>query len=242
MKLIPLTTLPSLVKARKLSRFQLLAILLLSFCWPLSAQQQETSYGLSLSVALEKKLSRVFDLKVEEELRLLNNEVNFDRNMATVGLDYALFERKLKLGAYYSFIYLYNDDHYYEPRRRYYFNVSYKESLSQFTLSWRGRAQGTYRDESTGEYKINPKYVMKNKFQVDYAIWGKPWDPYLSCDLYNDLNNPKGNKLTRFRYQLGASWRLNRTDYLDFFTRYDHYLDHRDPLVFSLGVGYKMKY
>ncbi|MDR1809020.1 MAG: DUF2490 domain-containing protein [Prevotella sp.] len=216
--------------------------MLLFCCLYISAQQQETNYGLSLSVELEKKLSRFFDLKAEEEVRLLDNEVHFDRSVTTVGIDYSLFDRKLKLGAYYAFLYLYNSDRYFEPRHRYYFNVSYKESFEPFTFSWRGRVQGTCRDESTGEYKINPKYVMKNKFQVDYAIWGRPWTPFISCDLYNDLNNPKGNYLTRIRYQAGVSWRLNRTDYLDFFARYDHELDRRDPLRFSVGAAWKMKY
>jgi hypothetical protein len=209
---------------------------------PLRAQQQETNCGLSLSVEIEKSLNRFFDLKLEEEVRLLDNEAHFDRSTTAAGIDYSLFGRKLKLGVYYAFLYLYNNDRYFEPRHRYYFNVSYKETLEQFTFSWRGRAQGTYRDESTGEYKINPKYVMKNKFQVDYAIWGRPWTPFISCDFYSSLNNPAGNYLTRLRYQAGVSWRLNRTDYLDFFVRYDHELDRRDPKSIFLGASYKMKY
>jgi hypothetical protein len=203
--------------------------------------EQETNVGAIVSVELDKGLSRFFSLSMEEEVRLVDNAIGFDRSVTGLGIDYALFDKKLKLGAYYAFIYLYNGDRLFEPRHRYYFNLSYKETVNSFTLSWRGRVQGTYRDENRGEYKINPKYMMKNRLQVEYAIFGSPWKPFASCELSNELNNPLGNELTRIRYQGGTAWRLNRTDYLDFFVRYDHYTDRREPQVFSVGVGYKVK-
>jgi hypothetical protein len=203
--------------------------------------QQETNLGALFSLALDKDLSRQFSLSLEEEVRLIDNSTGFDRSVTTAGIDYALFDRKLKLGAYYAFMYLYNNDRLFEPRHRYYFNLSYKEAVNQFTLSWRGRIQGTYRDENRGQYKINPKYVLKNRLQAEYSIWGSPWTPFASCELSNELNNPVGNQLTRIRYQGGASWRLNRTETLDFFVRYDWYFDRKEPQIFSIGLGYKMK-
>ncbi|MDR0542450.1 MAG: DUF2490 domain-containing protein [Dysgonamonadaceae bacterium] len=217
-------------------------ILLLGGCLQASAQEREMKYGLSLSAGLEKKLNRVFDLNVEEEVRLTNNVAYFNRSVTVAGIDYSLFDRKLKIGGYYAFIYLYNNDYLFEARHRYYFNLSYKETVGQWAFSWRGRWQITQRDENRDEYKINPKQVMKNKLQIEYSVWGKPWKPFISCDLYNDLNNPAGNYLTRIRYQGGATWRLNRTDYLDFFVRYDQYVDRREPAAVSLGVGWKVKW
>ncbi|GHT01858.1 hypothetical protein FACS189421_14500 [Bacteroidia bacterium] len=172
---------------------------------------------------------------------MVDNSIGFDRSVTSAGIDYALFDKKLKLGAYYAFIYLYNDDRLFEPRHRYYFNLSYRETVNSFTLSWRGRVQGTYRDENHGEYKTNPKYGLKNRIQVEYSIFGSPWKPFASCELSNELYNPLGNEWTRIRYQGGVAWRLNRTDYLDFFVRYDHYTDRREPQVLSIGVGYKVK-
>jgi hypothetical protein len=83
---------------------------------------------------------------------------------------------------------------------------------------------------------------MKNRIQLEYAIWGKPWKPFVSCELSNELNDPTGNEWTRIRYQGGTSWRLNRTDYMDFFIRYDSYPDFRETQMLSIGVGYKVKY
>jgi hypothetical protein len=61
-----------------------------------SAQEQTTSIGLITSVEVEKSLNRHFDLSVEEEVRLISG---FERSVTTAGIDYALFDRKLKVGA-----------------------------------------------------------------------------------------------------------------------------------------------
>jgi hypothetical protein len=207
----------------------------------LSAQSQALYGGASLSASVEKELSRYFDLNVENEVRFFNNPIGFERNVTDAGLDYSLFDRKFKIGVYYAFLYLYNDNRRFEARHRSYFNLSYKEIVGQWTFSWRGRWQITHRNESRGEYKINPKQILKNKFQIEYSIFGKPWKSFISCDLYNDINNPAGNYLSRIRYQGGVSWRLNRTDYVDFFARYDRYADSREPAFLSLGVSWKWK-
>ncbi|GHU65684.1 hypothetical protein FACS1894123_11690 [Bacteroidia bacterium] len=211
---------------------------------PVFAQsKQETNYGAIFAFEGEKALGRNLSLGIEEEIRLIDNTKGFDRNVISAGLDYFLFNRKVKVGAYYAFLYLYNGDDYFEPRHRYYFNFSYKETVNSFILSWRGRIQGTYRDENYGSYKVNPKYVMKNKFEIDYAIWGSPWKPYISADMSTLLNDPvAGRELTRIRFQGGANWRWYRNIYLDFFLRWDEYPVRTDPRVLSVGASYKIKF
>ena len=144
--------------------------------------------------------------------------------------------------AYYNLIYRYNEDRLFEIRHRGYLNLSLRETFGAYTLSWRGRVQGTLRDERVGEYKTNPKYMMKNRLQIEYSIFGSPWQPYLSGELSSELNNPMGNELTRIRFQGGTSWRLNRTDYLDFFLRWDEYLEFKEPRVLSVGIGFKRRF
>ena len=219
-----------------------LLFLLLSVCFPLIAQERETDAGLSLSFEGQKELIRNMSLSIEEEVRLVTNTIGFDRSVTSAGLDYALWNKRIKVGATYAFIYLYNNDYWFEPRHRYYFNLSYRETVGNFTFSWRGRVQGTYRQENRGRYKINPKYIMKNKFEIEYSIWGKPWKPFVSCDLSSELNDPTGNDLSRIRTEAGTTYRLNRTDYLTFFLRWDEYLIDDDPRVIAAGIGYRMKF
>lgn len=197
--------------------------------------------GTSLSFELQKGLSRKIDISIEEELRFITNNKGFDRSMTTLGLDYSIISKRLKAGVYYCFIYRYNSDFYYDARHRYFLSLSYKQPLNDFTLSWRGRFQGTYRDENRGQYKINPKYVLRNKLDLEYSIFGSPWTPYISVDFSNTTNDPMGNELYRIRYQGGVNWRLNRTDYMKFFLRFDDNFSGEDPNVVSVGVGYQIK-
>jgi hypothetical protein len=207
-----------------------------------SQPKRETKAGALLSFELEKKLSQTFSLNFAEEVRFQTNNIGFDRNILSLGADYSFWEKRFKAGAYYAFLYLYNNDYRFEMRNRFYANLSFKHSFTPINLSWRGRIQATLRDENRGNYKVNPRYVLKNKVEIEYEIWGKPFKPYLSCDLSINLNDPVTRyDPTRLRFQLGTTWRINRTDYLDFFLRYDEYLKNDDPRVFSIGVGYKMK-
>jgi len=234
MKLIP-----------SITSFDFRKTLLFALCLlavPVIAQRQkETDAGAIFNAEINKSLPKRFDLTLGEEIRFITNTIGFERSVTTVGIDYTLWKKKLKMGVYYDFIYHYNKNQLFEARHRYYYNLSYKQSIESFTLTWRGRIQGTYRDENRGSYKINPKYVLKNKLQLEYSIFGKPWKPSVSCELSNELNNPTGNRLMRIRYEGGATWRMNRTEYLEFFIRYDRQLDFRDPHVFYVGTGYKMK-
>lgn len=205
--------------------------------------KKETNLGTSLSLVLQKDLSRFLTWEIDQEIRLINNTVGFERSITETGLDYALFRKRVKVGAYYAFMYLYNNSHLYEPRHRYYFNLSYKQPLNDFTFSWRGRFQSTFRDEDRDRYKVNPKQVVKNKFEIEYIIFGSPWKPYLSCDLSTYLNDPvMGYTLTRIRFQGGVNWRMDRTTYMEFFLRYDDYQSASDNNSLFVGATYKIKF
>ena len=225
----------------KLPRLFFLSLLLISL--PVIARSgDDTDIGLNLSYDADKQLIENLNLSAGAEVRFKTNGVGFERTTATAGLDYAFWKKRVKVGAFYEFIYRYNNNYFFDPRHRYYFNLSLRETFGRFTLLWRGRAQGTYRQENRGQYKINPKYVLRNKFEVEYSIWGKPWKPYVSAELFTELNNPMGNDLTRVRTESGAEYRINRTNYLTLYLRWDEYLVNNTPRVISLGAAYKMKF
>ena len=234
MKLIQLITQRA---SRKILPFALCFLSIQVF----SQSRKETDAGAILSAEINKSFKKRFDLTFAEEVRFITNTIGFERSVTTLGIDYTLWKKKLKMGVYYDFIYHYNKNRLFEARNRYYYNLSYKQAFESFTLTWRGRIQGTYRDENRDSYKINPKYVLKNRLQLEYSIFGKPWKPSVSCEISNELNNPMGNKVIRMRYEGGVTWRMNRTEYLDFFIRYGRQFDFRDSHVFYIGTGYKLK-
>jgi hypothetical protein len=215
------------------------------------AQERGTQGGLSLQYEAEKDLldnryGNILSISVDEEIRLVgnNNPASFDRSVTSIGFNYGLFNNRLKTGVYYAFIYLWNGDYLYEPRHRFYFNMSYKQPLDrQWQVLWRGRVQSTLRDENTGMYRVNPRYVMKNKFEVRYHKLGTPFQPYLSCDFSTYLNdNETHYDIARLRFQAGTTYRLNLTNTFDVFIRWDEYRTKDDPRIIYLGASYSMKF
>lgn len=208
----------------------------------LSQANRETDFGFYTEFDFEQKLYRNLSLNISDELRLKTNIIAFDRNVATVGLDYSFFDKKLKFGLNYANIHLYNNDHYFENRNRFFANISYKYSINRVTISWRLRLQTTIRNEYRGDYKINPRYVMKNKFEIEYDIFGKAFKPFVSCDFSNNLNDYRsGYGIIRLRFQAGSSWRIDRNNYLLFFLNYDEYFKNYEPRIIAFCITYKLK-
>ncbi|MDR1861026.1 MAG: DUF2490 domain-containing protein [Bacteroidales bacterium] len=223
---------------------------LFAYCFPillfpvvaLAQPQRDTKYGASLAAEVEKSLLRNLNLSVEEEIRLINNQTGFNRNVTSAGFNYSLMDKKLKLGASYSFIYLYNNDFRYEMRHRLHANVTFRETVGPFVLSWRTRIQESIRNPRRGSYRVNPRYVLKNRLEAEYVIWGKPWKPFLSCEMSINLNDPQTRyDPTRLRFCGGADWRLNRSTSLSLFIRWDEQLKGADPRVIAPGISYKVR-
>lgn len=218
-------------------------IVLLFVSLSVFAQERETDVGGIFSLQLNKDLTPRLELSYEAELRLLSNNTGFERATSSIGAEYTIISKKLKAGVFYNYMYVYNSSFRYESRHRYYANLSYKQKISRkVTLSWRSRFQGTYRDENRGEYKINPKYVLRNRLEAEYSISGSRWKPYFSVEATNSLNDPLRNEIYKLRFQGGTSWRLDRTTYLEFYLRADEYLVGEDPRVISVGVGCKKNF
>lgn len=208
----------------------------------LAQSDKETRLGAVMSVELEKEISRNLSGILEQELRFESNGIGFDRTASTLGLEYSILRKKLKVGGFYTFIHMYNNDFLFESRNRFYVNLIYKETLEPFTIMWRGRMQTTFRDENKGSYRVNPRHSLKNKLEVSYSIFGSPIKPFISADFSNILFDPQRSfELTRIRYTGGVNWRLNRTNSLEIFMRYDQRIDYRDPNTVALGTTYKIR-
>ena len=208
-----------------------------------SQNARETRLGTIFSVELEKEFTKSFSGIFKQDLRFENNAAGFDRTASTLGLEYSLIRKKLKIGGFYSFIHKYNNDFLFESRNRFYLNLIWKETLSPITIMWRGRMQTTFRDENKGSYRVNPRSYIRNKLEVSYAIFGSPVKPFVSCDFSTIVFDPKRNlELAKIRYTGGVNWRLNRTNYFELYLRYNQRMDFRDPNSLALGAMYKVKF
>lgn len=225
-----------------MNKLILSALFLLLAVAVVAQPKREMDLGAILSVEAQSSLTKNLNLSVEEELRLVTNEIGFDRSVTSLGLTYGLFDKKLRVGGGYAYMRLYNSKQYFENRHRYYVNLSYRHTFNrEWSASLRSRVQGTWRDENVGSYSVNPKYVWRNRLTIEHSVFGKPFKPFGSIECSTNLNDADGTDFYRIRYEVGTEWRQGRDDYWNFFLRFDQYLPLEDAHTLSLGVSYKFK-
>ncbi len=211
-----------------------------------SSQQlkaQTSDFAGNVGYEVSKKIARSWDITLWQELRFNENMTNYCRFETTLGGHYSFLHKKAKAGVSYSFLNRENNDHYYENRSRFAAQLSYKESFRKVKLSWRGKFQSTYRDENRGDYKVNPKNYLRNRFQLDYKIVNSRFEPRLSFEFFYLLNGPEGNRIDELRTTLGFDYVLTRRASLEVFLRMDNEIQMKDPAnVLMLGVFYKYSF
>lgn len=218
-------------------------LLLVSIGWitPIFSFAQTRDLGVIGSLALSKDFGRSWSTKVEQELRFNQNLSTFDRSLTSIGVDYSLIRKLLKVGVDYDFI-CQRQNEYFEIRHRSSVAFATSVSYSSFDFEFRTRAQATWRDETRGDYKFNPKYVWRNKLECSYTIFGSPIKPFLSGEIFCPLNSENGFYMDSYRATLGLKYRISLHTSLQFLLRYDQDVQQPNPKsILYAGVGWNYK-
>jgi hypothetical protein len=225
----------------KQKKIVLLTMLALSPLLSLKAQQSG-DWGSSFELTLSKKLYKGISLSLSEEYRTRENFGTTDRFSHTLGVDYQLCNY-LKLGGAYNLINYNHPTKSWEIRHRYYFYAVGSYSLGGFTASLRERFQSTYREgvEETSK-RANPKLYLRSRLQLEYNITSTSFTPYTSVELFNSLNNPKGNSMDQVRLIGGVEYKLNKRNSFDVYYRYANKIDEDASVGSIIGVGFKHKF
>lgn len=202
-------------------------LLLLMISLPVLAGAQ-SDWGSSLSVDISRKLFPKTELSFEEDFRLYDNFSKAERFSHCLEISYKPW-KFLKGGGAYNLINYNHPTKGWEIRHRYYFYATGDYTLNRFNFSLRERFQSTYRQgiEAT-EKRANPKNYLRSRFQVEYDLKGSHFEPFLSVELYNTLNDPQENKLNKVRYQAGTAYHVNKRNSLEFYYRYTNFLEDDD--------------
>lgn len=215
----------------------ILALILL----PVTALAQKTStaetqYDVKarLSGELDWKIRKGLHLSLEEEARFNSDISHFNKLYSTLEASYK-FTDWLKAGGGYTLI---NSSK--GARHRGTFELTASRKTGQWTFSWREKLQLTSKS-----YEINtfqePQtlWAIKSRLKVAYKIPGRPWEPYAAAELKHLLNAVNYKSLAtipelagsvkyndiymnRARLALGAEWRLDKNNYLDFYSLLDY--------------------
>lgn len=210
------------------------------FLLPLTGVAQEDDFGAILSGEVNLPLISRWDASFEQEFIFSNNLTNFSRSKSTVGVDYSLIRKKLKAGFAYSFIRKEEDYSWFETRHRFTMGLTYKEEIKRnLTLSLRSRLQSTLRDESRGDYRINPKYYWRNRLQLNYQMPRLPLKPEVSCEFFYPLNREVSNLIDAWRITAGMEYQWNKRNAVSLYYRVDREQNVPNPLrAYSVGAGY----
>ena len=221
-----------------------LVVLLLLATWPSFAQsERETDLGVILSAKYDAPLFGDLAIGVEEELRFDHGCAQFDRWLNSVELEYPFLHKRMHVGLTGGAIRRYNDNGYYENRGRVGLDINYAETYQRYKFSYRSRLMATFRDESVGDYRVNPKLYWRNRFQVAYQMPNSRFKYTLSTELHWLLNDPKASVIDNIRTVFTVDYRLSRHQYLEFSARMDNDIQVKKPVDrFYFGFTYHLKY
>lgn len=185
--------------------------------------------------AIEWGITKNLSLEAGVEARFKDNIGSLDRIHTFVGATYDI-GKHFEIGGDYILINMYDSEvrAWESKRHRANINVEGEFEVGDFEFSLRERVQATFRTDSVNRYeKSNPEAILRSRFMATYKIPHSRWSPYLLFELHNTLNAPKPvanfktdeydveNYITRYRGGVGAKYRINRNNRLDFF----YYID-----------------
>lgn len=219
---------------------------------------------------VEWDVTKDLSLEAGVEARLNNNIGSMDRIHTFAGATYEI-GKHFKIGGEYILINIYDNKHHGWDSNRHRVNLNFEGEIEfgDFEFSIRERVQSTFRTGSVKLYeKANPEAILRSRLMTTYKIPHSRWSPYLLFELYNTLNTPipmadlndyNGETfkyITRYRGGLGAKYRIDRNNRLDFFYYIDfdrsYDIDYRKDgtikpvklereLRHIFGISYKFK-
>ena len=176
--------------------------------------------GLWGEAEIGYKITSKIKLTLGEEMRLRENLSKIDRFETTLGATYK-FNKYFKAGAGYTFIKYNHPDGYWENRQRFYAEAQGEYKVYRVTMSLREKVQSTYREgviETSA--RANPKLYVKSRVEASYSVKNSGFDPYISAEFFNTINDPQKNELTKIRYTFGTKYKINKKNSLNLFYRY----------------------
>lgn len=215
------------------------ALLLISFV-TLSAQEltptivNTNDFRGRVEGGFECKIAKDLNLEAGIEMRLKSDFQTVDRMQTSIGISYEP-SKYLTVGADYILINTHEPGYWEKPRHRANVNVEGSLKVGRFDLSLRERVQTTFRTDSVNRFeKMNPEVVLRSRLKAEYKIRHSRWTPYLMFELNNTLNAPsvvhnyKDDPystecfVSRYRLGVGAKFRIDRHNRLDFFYYFDY--------------------
>ncbi len=206
------------------------------------AAQLDDAGGIG-SVSISKDLGKLTELSLEQELRFDKGLTDLRRSSTSLSADFTIVKRLLKAQLDYTLQYRRADEDQYEFRHRLSAGFVIQQRYNRFTFKLRTRGQATIRNENRGDYKYNPKYVWRNRLQVEYNIRKSPFKPYISGEVFCPVNSNNGFFMDSYRIIGGTKYSLSKQSTFDFQIRYDQDVQVAGPKnILYGGIGWNYNF
>jgi hypothetical protein len=180
-------------------------------------------------------------MTIEEELRWTCSSFQFDRSKTTLGFDYKLWGKSLRIGGNVEYIFKKKWDNF-ENRYRVQCNLSFSQKKGRFNFQNRLGVMASFYDEYKGDYFLNPEIYLREKIKMEYAVFHKPIKFGFNFEFFMRLNNPKNNIIDELRSELFFDYRFSKNHALTLFVRLDNEVQVSEPENnLYLGVVYHFK-
>jgi len=197
---------------------------------------------MGLEFEASKKIAKGLEASVEGEVRTQDAFSDMERFSIGAGVQYKLASwlkadagyllMARRLEEYNSTNYNYEAD--WNPRHRAYVSLTGAwEPINHFQISLRERYQFTYATPVNREryYLVEPERrasdkivedkgesILRSRLQVKYSRKKCNWEPFLSVEMLNDIDNSFAND--QIRYTLGTDYKINKHNQVGLSYRY----------------------
>ncbi len=227
----------------------LLALLVLPIT---AAAQQQRDFATELQAGYGLKPWRGGSVSLTEKVRFSDGSTRYSQSKTAVVVQQTLLKRqldlhdlRLRIGGGYTFINRLSDPYgnpYYENQHRLMMQSTLTKDYGFWRFGGRVRLQSTFRDESRGDYRYNPKLMLRGRLSAAYAMPDKPWRFGANAEYFYRLNDPRGAFVDEMRYTLETTRILDRRQSLTLYLKYFHELQVADPLrMLCVGIRYEFE-
>lgn len=199
-------------------------------------------YGLKLSFAEDLRFNMFDQSWLATPSPFSPTSSVFSKSQTTVMLSYSPIQH-LKLDAGYT-LKIVGDNDWSDVnewlRHRFFASVAGSYKVDKWKFSLRERVLCELRTDSVNPAeKSQAAWMLRSKLEVQYSIFGQPLKPYAWVELVNTLNAPEyqmkykdnnpSNKgmqyIRKVRTSLGISWRLDKSNSLNFYYQFNYGYD-----------------
>jgi len=226
-----------MIKNLFISRFFIIVVILLIFNTKIFTQTKD--FQIWSTAGIEKKINKNISVSLEEEARFYNNASFLKKYFTDIGIDYE-FLRFFDASVNYRFITNRDYDSNFKNQKRYYFDLSIKQSYSSFRFSFRTRYQIQQENSIQKEMgELDEKY-SRNKISIEYNIPNFPVSPNFASELFYKIDKTYNSFFDKIRYTFGAEYSINNDNQLEIYYMIQNEINQSFPeYSYIFGVSYK---